>query len=530
MGLTEALHAFKSLSAGADVSLVFYAGHGLEMDGVNYVVPVDAQLEHDVDVQFETLMLDDLLVSTAGAALRLVILDASRHNPLARSMKRTPATRTVSGGSFGDLNAALLGDGTLVAYAAAAGTKAARGGGRNSPYTAALLTYLKQPLELTVLFRRVRAHVLEATHGEQRPHEYASLRDEHYLTPSAFDLKPFRDGNKFVFIDLHDEPPVVPVLSELCPTGGERCTFSAERRIRRAERDLEAYNTRKDRQGFKPIYEAQLAGDVPIWGQDKVRRAARAAERNAGMQWAPQAYATMMVRLRQLHGQSNPVPPPSFMPKGTLQFLGFHPVAPNQNHTSTTAIDFTFGHHSNGQRDCPFLDQMRDEDTDKCRPLESEILHVSDINSRSGNFSTHYRRVRVHHRRRGESWQWTLGGALERHLSSPDGAGGTLPDDLADRYGRTRAWFIGDVGYRPVYFRLWWGRIGHGSAVKNGVMRGLELFVYLKSKPDVALYIANGAGQDAYNINFESGVRPPFAIGVTYSWGTDLRRSLPNPF
>ncbi|MCY4662580.1 MAG: caspase family protein [Acidobacteria bacterium] len=81
--LTEALRAFTRQSAGADVSLVFYAGHGLEMDGVNYLVPVDARLERDVDVRYETVTLDDLLVSTVGARLRLVILDACRNNPLA---------------------------------------------------------------------------------------------------------------------------------------------------------------------------------------------------------------------------------------------------------------------------------------------------------------------------------------------------------------------------------------------------------------------------------------------------------------
>ena len=180
--LTEALRAFTRRSAGADVSLVFYAGHGIEMDGVNHLVPVDARLERDVDVRFETVTVDDLLVSTSGASLRLVILDACRNNPLARSMQRTAATRTVSGGSFADLNEDLLGDETLVAYAAAAGTTAADGRGRNSPYTAALLSHLETPLEIGLLFRRVRARVLAVTNGAQRPHEYHSLVGEHYLT------------------------------------------------------------------------------------------------------------------------------------------------------------------------------------------------------------------------------------------------------------------------------------------------------------------------------------------------------------
>ena len=179
--LNDAMRAFTRRSVGADVALVFYAGHGMEMDGVNYLLPVDARLERDTDVRYETVTLDDVLAATTGASLRLVILDACRDNPLARSMRRTVARRSVSRGSFGELNEDLLGDETLVAYAASAGTTAADGEGRNSPYTAALLAYLEEPVELLTLFRRVRARVLASTDGEQRPHEYQSLLGEHYL-------------------------------------------------------------------------------------------------------------------------------------------------------------------------------------------------------------------------------------------------------------------------------------------------------------------------------------------------------------
>lgn len=73
--LTAALRAFTRQSAGADISLVSYAGHGIEMDGVNHLVPVDAHLERDVDVRFETVTVDDLLVPTSGASLRLLIVE-----------------------------------------------------------------------------------------------------------------------------------------------------------------------------------------------------------------------------------------------------------------------------------------------------------------------------------------------------------------------------------------------------------------------------------------------------------------------
>ena len=141
-------------------------------------MPVDARLERDTDVEYEALALDRVLLATAGASLRVVILDACRNNPLARSMQRTGASRSVTRGSLGELDEGRLGDETLVAYAAAAGTMAADGMGRNSPYTASLLTYLERPLEIGILFREVRARVLESTGGEQRPHEYASLLGE----------------------------------------------------------------------------------------------------------------------------------------------------------------------------------------------------------------------------------------------------------------------------------------------------------------------------------------------------------------
>ena len=179
--LNASLRGFSRQSAGAVVALVFYAGHGMEMDGVNYLLPVDARLERDTDVRYETVTLDDVLAATTGAGLRMVILDACRNNPLARSMQRTATSRSVSRGSFGALDEDLLGDETLVAYAAAAGTTADDGTGRNSPYTAALLEHLEEPLEVSMLFRRVRARVLDVTDQRQRPHEYQSLLGEHYL-------------------------------------------------------------------------------------------------------------------------------------------------------------------------------------------------------------------------------------------------------------------------------------------------------------------------------------------------------------
>ena len=138
--------------------MVFYAGHGIEVDGRNFLVPVDARLASDQDVEFEAIPLE--LVSRAvsrASGLRLVVLDACRENPLAVSMQRAGATRSIGRG----LARVEPSGETLVAYAAKEGTVAADGEGRNSPYSAALLRHLEEPgLEVGLMFRRVRDAVL----------------------------------------------------------------------------------------------------------------------------------------------------------------------------------------------------------------------------------------------------------------------------------------------------------------------------------------------------------------------------------
>ena len=251
--LTEALRAFTRRSVGADVALVFYAGHGIEMDGGNYLVPVDARLERDLDVRYEAVTLEDMLASTLGASLRLVILDACRNNPLARSMQRTLAGRSVSGGSFGDLDEDLLGGETLVAYAAAAGTTAADGRGRNSPYTLALLAHLEQPLEIGLLFRRVRAQVLTSTNGQQRPHEYQSLVGEHYLSvPPTVESVTVAAAGPAAVADTPVVGAVTPAVADLnvADLDVARLRELAEQGDARAQTELgERYEDGKDSDG-----------------------------------------------------------------------------------------------------------------------------------------------------------------------------------------------------------------------------------------------------------------------------------------
>ena len=183
--LARSLSAFARRSQDAAVALVFFAGHGMEINGVTYLIPVDAELERPADVTLASISLDQVLQVTEGASLRVVILDACRDNPLARRMRRSTTTRSISRGGLGDLDETSWEHEereTLVAYAAAPGTTADEGTGqRNSPYTDALLDHLEEPVEINLLFRRVRAQVRQTTGRRQSPETFEALVREHYL-------------------------------------------------------------------------------------------------------------------------------------------------------------------------------------------------------------------------------------------------------------------------------------------------------------------------------------------------------------
>jgi hypothetical protein len=178
------LRTFADQVRDADVAVVFYAGHGVEVDGTNYLIPVDALLERDIDVYDEAFSLDRVLVTIEPAKrLRLVILDACRDNPFAKAMKRTIATRGVARGLTRVEPAS---PNTLVAFAAKAGSTASDGDDRGSPFTAALAKHIATPgLDLRKAFGYVRDDVLKATSNRQEPYVYGSLGgDDVALVPA----------------------------------------------------------------------------------------------------------------------------------------------------------------------------------------------------------------------------------------------------------------------------------------------------------------------------------------------------------
>jgi uncharacterized caspase-like protein len=170
----RALRDFADAARDADIAVIYYAGHGMEVDGTNYLVPVDAKLERDTDVYDEALSLDRVLVAVEPAKqLRLVILDACRDNPFAKIMKRTVASRAIGRGLA---KIEPTSPNTLIAYSAKAGSTALDGDARNSPFTLALANHLTTPgLDVRKAFGFVRDDVLKTTGNRQEPFVYGSL-------------------------------------------------------------------------------------------------------------------------------------------------------------------------------------------------------------------------------------------------------------------------------------------------------------------------------------------------------------------
>jgi uncharacterized caspase-like protein len=178
LGIAEmrrAIRNFSDLVRDSDIAVIFYAGHGMEVGGTNYLIPTDAVLERDIDVEDEAISLDRIMrILDPAKRLRLVILDACRDNPFMHKMKRSMGTRAFSRGLAGIEPTT---SDTLVAFAAKGGSLAADGKeGDNSPFTKALLQHIATPgLDIRIAFGRVRDEVLKTTRNFQEPFVYGSL-------------------------------------------------------------------------------------------------------------------------------------------------------------------------------------------------------------------------------------------------------------------------------------------------------------------------------------------------------------------
>jgi uncharacterized caspase-like protein len=174
--LESTLQSFAQQATTANWAVIYYAGHGIEIGGTNYLIPVDAKLATDRDVSFEAVPLDHVMLAAEGAKkLHLVLLDACRDNPFAKAMQRTASLTSRSIVSRG-LASIEPEAGTMVVYAARAGEVALDGTGQHSPFAQALVNNFKKPrVEIRKLVDLVRDDVMKTTDRHQLPFHYGTL-------------------------------------------------------------------------------------------------------------------------------------------------------------------------------------------------------------------------------------------------------------------------------------------------------------------------------------------------------------------
>jgi uncharacterized caspase-like protein len=177
-----ALKAFARKADAADWAVIYYAGHGIEIGGTNYLIPVDAKLETDCDVLDEAIPLERMQSAIEGAhKLKLIVLDACRNNPFAPQIKVTVANRSIGRG----LSPVEPTGATLVVYAAKGGTSAEDGDGVDSPFALSFAKRIVEPgVEINKTLRFLRQDVLRKTGNHQEPFVYGSLPpDDFYFVP-----------------------------------------------------------------------------------------------------------------------------------------------------------------------------------------------------------------------------------------------------------------------------------------------------------------------------------------------------------
>src|SRR5271169_1025636 len=185
--MTERLLEFGKKAQGADVAVFFYAGHGIAVNGTNYLLPVDADLKSEMDVKLGAAINIDLTLdqTMSDAKVKLVFLDACRDNPFAAKIKSSASTRSVSVQT--GLAEMKSGEGTLIAFATGPGQTALDGQeGTNSPFTRALIAHITEPgTEIQQAMTEVRAQVNEETNKGQLPWGHTNLIGSVYLNPAA---------------------------------------------------------------------------------------------------------------------------------------------------------------------------------------------------------------------------------------------------------------------------------------------------------------------------------------------------------
>jgi hypothetical protein len=294
-GMDQAVTRFARLAQDADAAMFYYAGHGFQFNGENYLVPVEARVEDEISVQYETTRLNDVLTAlNFSKGVKIMVLDACRNNPFVSQLAKRQATRGFAVGS--GLAPVARAQGMVIAYATQANDVAADGTGRNSPFTAALVREIDQPgLEVATMFRRVQKSVYDATNGRQTPELSLSLLGDFYLNREETDSDVWRR------VRVSDDPAALNAFIERYPTSF--FTIDARTRLdlieRRAteakERDLLAREfAERERALLERVERAEKVRQQAATDLARRQKEAAAPEPNAATR--PQAPAAGNVR------------------------------------------------------------------------------------------------------------------------------------------------------------------------------------------------------------------------------------------
>jgi len=305
---------------GAEIALFFYAGHGMQVGGENYVLPVDARLSSEDDLEFEAITIASVLSAMERKTrTNLVFLDACRDNPLAKSMSRTMGSRsTAVGPGLAQQNAGL---GTLISFSTQPGNVALDGAGKNSPYTAALLKHLGTPGEgILQSLVKVRREVLAATGEQQVPWDSSSLTGHVILNSN-----PAAPGS-----EANDELPALITAPQASPSAS-----------RHYEEDIELWRIVKN-SGSKFAYQRYLQkfpnGLFVEEAQDRIERQDSAVNETSALN------GEIIARLdNRLSQQDEPDPIPRSSPETVEQALRLSNTDRQKIQQALLAIGFDVG-------------------------------------------------------------------------------------------------------------------------------------------------------------------------------------------
>ena len=271
-GMDAAVSRFARLAQEADAVMFYYAGHGFQFNGENFLVPVEAKIDDEVSVQYETVKLSEVTTALGFAkGVKIMVLDACRNNPFLAQLSKKTRSMSIGAG----LAPIVKAQGMVTAYATQANDVAADGAGRNSPFTAALVQEIQQPgLEIATMFRRVQKAVYDSTGGKQTPELSLSLLGDFYLNREE------TDADIWKRLRSSDNPAEIKAFIQRFPTSF--FAVDAKTRLDLIERRGLATGEREKLEQEFAAREKALLDRVQQAEKDRAKAATDLAGRDAG--------------------------------------------------------------------------------------------------------------------------------------------------------------------------------------------------------------------------------------------------------